>query len=105
MKFDQNRLGERERIPNMGWLEVEPGQSSSLFLHYASTPRFYFVHSYHFDCNSVDQVLATATYGYPFPAAIGHQNVFGVQFHPEKSHNFGMQLLENFVYESLSCAG
>jgi glutamine amidotransferase len=59
-------------------------------------PRFYFVHSYHLECEDPETVAATAEHGYVFPAAVARGKVHGVQFHPEKSHKFGMQLFANF---------
>jgi glutamine amidotransferase len=60
-------------------------------------PRFYFVHSYHLQLNDEKDCLVKASYGYQFAAGIEHNNILGVQFHPEKSHKYGMKLLENFV--------
>lgn len=85
------------RIPHMGWNEtdcVDP-QLFAGFEH--ERPRFYFVHSYHVVCDAPATVAATCTYGEPFTAAVRHDNVFGTQFHPEKSHRFGKQVLANFV--------
>ncbi|MFR8844227.1 MAG: glutamine amidotransferase-related protein [Waltera sp.] len=61
--------------------------------------RYYFVHSYHALCDSKDNILMTCDYGYEFAAAVVKDNIMGVQFHPEKSHDFGMALLNNFVKE------
>ncbi len=95
-RFDADRLGERDRIPNMGWLDVEYHHADPLFQGYNEEPRFYFVHSYHINCS--DQLArATAKHGYRFVAAVRDKNIAGVQFHPEKSHKFGMQLFRNFV--------
>jgi glutamine amidotransferase len=59
--------------------------------------RYYFVHSYHVNCNNSTDILATAHHGYEVVAAFSHQNIYGVQFHPEKSHRFGMELIKKFV--------
>lgn len=87
---------ERLRIPYMGWNEVSIEKPSPLF-EGLERARFYFVHSYHFVCSDPGDRLATARYGSHFTAAVAHDNVWGVQFHPEKSHRFGMALLQNFA--------
>jgi glutamine amidotransferase len=85
------------KIPHMGWNEVKPVAAAPLFLGFEETPRFYFVHSYHVRCDHSEDILATTFYGYDFVSAVKHENIMGTQFHPEKSHKFGMRLLKNFV--------
>jgi glutamine amidotransferase len=85
------------KLPHMGWNTVKIVKSNSLLEIGNDEQRFYFVHSYHVICNNPRDVLATAHYGYDFTAAINHENIFGVQFHPEKSHRFGIQLVSNFL--------
>jgi glutamine amidotransferase len=85
------------KIPHMGWNEVKPLSTAPLFIGFNETPRFYFVHSYHVCCNDPADILATTSYGYEFVSAVKHENIMGTQFHPEKSHKFGMRLLRNFV--------
>jgi len=85
------------RIPHMGWRHIRLLRSSPLLTGFAETPRFYFVHSYHLACRNAGDVLATAEYGYHFAAAVATGNIMGTQFHPEKSHRWGMRLLRNFV--------
>jgi glutamine amidotransferase len=85
------------RLPHMGWNDVIPSKSSRLFAGLEQGARFYFLHSYHFCCESRDAVLAEADYGRRFACAVQSENVFGVQFHPEKSHQYGAQLLKNFA--------
>jgi glutamine amidotransferase len=97
IKFDQRLLPPNLKIPHMGWTDVEIKKDSKLFNDMYQEPRFYFVHSYHPLVKHTEDILLCGTYGYSFAAAIEKGNVLGVQFHPEKSHKFGMKLLENFV--------
>lgn len=93
-KFDPASTG--LKIPHMGWNSVTACNSSPLFQNMEEQPRFYFVHSYHVQCEDVDTIAATVNHGYEAVAAISERNILGVQFHPEKSHRFGKHLLENF---------
>lgn len=99
VRFDSDRMGPGDKIPHMGWAELAPKNDAGLFQAAGETPRFYFVHAYHVRCDSEDIVAATARHGYDFPAAVVQGNIAGVQFHPEKSHQFGMALLDRFVRE------
>lgn len=92
-----NNLPAYLKIPHMGWNEVKLQKRSSLFVDINMPPRFYFAHSYHIVCDNKSIVLATSHYGYEFVAAVEKENILGVQFHPEKSHKFGMRILKNFV--------
>lgn len=85
------------RIPNMGWNQIEKVKSSKLVDVLPEQPRFYFVHSYHFKMAQPGDQLLLSEYGYSFCSAFQHENISGVQFHPEKSHKFGMALLRNFT--------
>jgi len=93
-KFD---LGRVKQLPHMGWNDVEPVANSGLFNAFNTTPRFYFLHSYYYDCVSHEHILANTHYGDDFTCAVGNDNIYGVQFHPEKSHQYGMSLLKNFA--------
>jgi glutamine amidotransferase len=94
-KFDDK---ERHlKVPHMGWNLVRICQRDSLFDEMYIEPRFYFVHSYHVVCRTEEEVLTQTFYGYEFVSSIKKENIYGVQFHPEKSHKFGMKLLDNFV--------
>jgi glutamine amidotransferase len=97
IKFRQEQLPVGFKVPHMGWTEVTSAQPSRLLDNMYAEPRFYFVHSYYFDPSRQTDILLEARYGYTFTAAVEHRNIVGVQFHPEKSHKFGMRLLENFV--------
>jgi len=97
IRFRQDQLPPESKIPHMGWTDVFPNKSSRLFDNMYEDPRFYFVHSYHPAPDNERDVLIYAQYGYKFAAGLEHENIMGVQFHPEKSHKFGMKLLDNFV--------
>jgi len=94
--FDRARLRPTDKVPHMGWTdtEVTPG---GLFEGLEPRARFYYVHSFHFRCDDPALVISTAWHGYPIASGIHHRNIFGVQFHPEKSHRFGQQVLRNFA--------
>ena len=85
------------KIPHMGWNFVEKAKPSILLDDFHESPRFYFVHSYYVKCNEEKDVLGTTWYGTDFHSAFEKNNIFGVQYHPEKSHKFGMTLLKGFV--------
>jgi imidazole glycerol-phosphate synthase subunit HisH len=91
-KFEDNNL----KVPHMGWNFIQPKNSSPLLENLNNHSKFYFVHSYFVQCKNSDNVLASTQYGIDFHSIIQHQNIFGAQFHPEKSHKYGMQLLTNF---------
>ncbi|HLA59517.1 MAG TPA: imidazole glycerol phosphate synthase subunit HisH, partial [Puia sp.] len=94
--FDKQKMAEQHKVPNMGWLEVKTVKDSKLTTALTDA-RFYFAHSFHVVVDNPADKLLVAEYGYEFVAAIERDNIIGVQFHPEKSHRFGMQLLKNFV--------
>jgi glutamine amidotransferase len=81
----------------MGWNFIRQHKDSKLFADMYSDARFYFVHSYFFRANIEKDVLLSTTYEIEFTSAVEKGNILGVQFHPEKSHKFGMKLLKNFV--------
>lgn len=85
------------KIPHMGWNTVEYAHESQLFKGIPDSSAFYFVHSYYCAPNSSLDIIGETTYGRPFTCAVQHQNVFGVQFHPEKSSRAGLHLLANFA--------
>ena len=91
------------KVPHMGWNRVRVARPSPLVVELPDEPRFYFVHSYYILCASESDVLLTTTYGSEFASGFQHGNVWGVQFHPEKSHKFGMQLLANFARRCAAC--
>jgi imidazole glycerol-phosphate synthase subunit HisH len=90
------------RVPHMGWCHVKNvSKAHPQFEKLSEDARFYFVHSYYLDPANAEEVLLTANYGIDFAAAVGKDNIVGVQFHPEKSHRFGKQLLAQFAGLSL----
>ena len=96
LKFD-GRAYPDIRIPHMGWNTTHRVRTDELTSDFASDPRFYFVHSYYVKCDDPADVVLTARHGVEFHAALHRDNIFGVQFHPEKSHHFGMTLLTGFL--------
>jgi glutamine amidotransferase len=86
-----------EKVPHMGWNNVEPTKKSALFEGIEEPQDFYFVHSYHFAVSDPDDVLTTTPYCGRFISAVARENIFGVQFHPEKSQKAGFKILKNFL--------
>lgn len=84
-------------LPHMGWNDVRPDNGNRLFSQLEDDARFYFLHSYYFDCARPADVAAVADYGATFTCAVSAGNIHGVQFHPEKSHHWGTRLLQNFA--------
>jgi glutamine amidotransferase len=95
--FCANEQSASMPLPHMGWNDVQPKLGSPLFVGLESNARFYFLHSYYFECDEPSHVASTASYGLNFSCAVSAGNVYGVQFHPEKSHHFGAQFLKNFA--------
>ena len=89
--------GANLRVPHMGWNTVTLQREDPLLAGSDADRRFYFVHSFHVVCSNPSDVVGTTEYGYLFPSVLRHGNIMGTQFHPEKSHRFGMQLLDNFA--------
>lgn len=94
IRFDASGAG--LRVPHMGWNVVRPVRDSALFSQKDEEQRFYFVHSFHAVCRDARDVAAVTPYGNNFIAAFERGRVIGAQFHPEKSHRFGMTLLKRF---------
>ncbi len=85
------------KVPHMGWNTLASRRASPLLAPLDENARFYFVHSYHVVCRNPDDILATTLYGLEFTSMVNRDNVWGAQFHPEKSHRFGMTLLKQFA--------
>jgi glutamine amidotransferase len=97
IKFDPSKMEATDKIPHMSWSEIVINkQDSKLIVGLSNQSRFYFVHSYHMKPNDENNTLTTSFYGYDFVSAVEKENIYGVQFHPEKSHKYGMKVLENF---------
>jgi glutamine amidotransferase len=93
---DLSEDGEKLKVPHMGWNQVKQNDHP-LWQGIEDNSRFYFVHSFYVKADRADEVMATCHYGLDFDVAISHGNLFAVQFHPEKSHTAGLQLLKNFA--------
>lgn len=85
------------KVPHMGWNTVALRRKDSLIPPDEPRQRFYFVHSYHVQCGNAEDIVAVTKYGHEFVSAFGYQNVYGVQFHPEKSHRYGMAVMRRFA--------
>jgi glutamine amidotransferase len=96
-KIDASVLSEAPGLPHMGWNSVAPRPGAKLFDGVNAGQGFYFLHSYYFDASRTEDVAATATYGREIPCAVAHGNVYGMQFHPEKSHANGVTVFRNFA--------
>lgn len=96
-KFDETTFTQKTHLPHMGWNDVSPSRTKCLFRGLENGARFYYLHSYYILPAQADDVLATTDYNGPFASAVRSGNIFGVQFHPEKSHQWGIQLLKNFA--------
>ncbi|MCC7109255.1 MAG: imidazole glycerol phosphate synthase subunit HisH [Deltaproteobacteria bacterium] len=84
-------------LPHMGWNDVSPSRDSALFAGLESDARFYFLHTFFFECERDDDIAARSSYGSDFACAVSAGHIHGVQFHPEKSHHYGATLLKNFA--------
>ena len=96
-RFDACQPDERISLPHMGWNDVKPRRADGLFRKLDADARFYFLHSYFFAPRNAQDVLAVTDYHGDYASSVNARNVFGVQFHPEKSHQWGIQLLKNFA--------
>lgn len=96
-KFENRKVPYLINLPHMGWNDVNPVKESSLFKGLEKDARFYFLHSYYLSSNTMNEIIAESDYAGAFTCAVNHENVYGVQFHPEKSHRYGVTLLNNFA--------
>lgn len=96
-KFDKNLLLHKPKLPHLGWNSVNVKKPSSIMQDIDTEHGFYFIHSYYFECADERDILSTTQYGLNFSSAVNRDNIYGTQFHPEKSHSNGIQLLINFA--------
>jgi len=96
-KFDVSKFIHKPHVPHMGWNNVKPALEHPLFKNMDEQQGFYFLHSYYFECSDSSNILSTTEYGGRFASAVYNKNIFGTQFHPEKSHHNGIQLLKNYA--------
>ena len=96
-KLDASSTKFATRLPHMGWNDVLRVRESSLLSGFNDSSLFYFLHSYYFDCERTEDIVATAEYGMAFTAIVNHENIYGIQCHPEKSHEYGIGILRNFA--------
>jgi glutamine amidotransferase len=96
-KIDKSLLFLKPKIPHLGWNSVKCSRTNALFQEIDEEQGFYFMHSYYFDCADQEDILSITFYGKDFASSIHHKNIYGVQFHPEKSHQNGVNLLKNFA--------
>ena len=96
-RFDEEQLYSCKHLPHMGWNDVDPVNGSGLFKGLKDSARFYFLHSYYFYPKFSTDIIAYTEYGASFACAVQRENIYGVEFNPEKSLNWGIQLLKNFA--------
>ena len=96
-KFNISAIPHRMMLPHMGWNTIKPISKSPLMIGLSDHTRFYFLHSYYFIANNQDDIISTTNYGIDYTSAVSYGNIFGIQFHPEKSHANGIKLLQNFA--------
>jgi imidazole glycerol-phosphate synthase subunit HisH len=97
IRFESDKMGANLRIPHMGWNSVDICLESDLFADMYEDASFYFVHSYHVVCNTDNDVVTRTNYGYDFVSSVQHHNIMATQFHPEKSHKYGLRIIQNFI--------
>jgi glutamine amidotransferase len=96
-KLDKSLLRHKPKLPHLGWNSIKIKVDTPLLKNINEEDGFYFLHSYYFQCDKDDDILATTCYGNEFVSVVNNNNIYGVQFHPEKSHHNGIQLLKNFA--------
>ena len=96
-KINPNLILQKPKLPHLGWNSIEVLKNNELIKDIDPVFGFYFLHTYYFECEDQNNILATTNYGATFASAVYRENIFGIQFHPEKSHHNGVKLLHNFA--------
>lgn len=96
-KFDEATINHHTKLPHMGWNNVKPNKNHPLFRGLEQEAIFYFLHSFYFKCSNQENSISKTDYGINFSSSVQHDNIYGIQFHPEKSHSYGERLLKNFA--------
>jgi imidazole glycerol-phosphate synthase subunit HisH len=96
-KIDTNLIATKPKIPHLGWNSIKVVKTNGLFQEVDEEQGFYFMHSYYFECDDQEDIMSTTFYGKNFASSVNHENIYGVQFHPEKSHHNGVNFLKNFA--------
>ena len=96
-KFDGATINHHTKLPHMGWNDVKPNKNHPLFRGLEQEAIFYFLHSFYFKCSNQENSISKTDYGINFSSSVQHDNIYGIQFHPEKSHSYGERLLKNFA--------
>ncbi|NLU96892.1 imidazole glycerol phosphate synthase subunit HisH [Marinomonas sp. UCMA 3892] len=100
-KFDESKIEHKPKLPHMGWNEIVPREEHPILNNIDQEKGFYFIHSYYFNAHDPNDIFIEAYYGCDFCCAVKKNNIFGFQFHPEKSHSNGINLFKNFYEFSL----
>ena len=96
-KFDESTINHHTKLPHMGWNDVKPKENHPLFRGLEQDSIFYFLHSFYFKCLDEKNSISKTDYGINFSSSVQNNNIYGIQFHPEKSHSYGEKLLDNFA--------
>ena len=95
--FDESLIPYKTRLPHMGWNSIKPLNNCPLLSGFNDLSRFYFLHSYYFACKNEQNVISTTEYGIMYASAVNRENIYGIQFHPEKSQYYGIKVINNFL--------